>query len=146
MSLIYLNGEFKPIEEASVNILDRGFIFGDGVYEVIPIFNRKIFRFDEHIRRLENSLKAIYMDNPLEKKDWHEIFNKLINSLEQSNQSIYLQVTRGVTKRDHDISLADKPTILQIIDYGKEQIIKVAGPDYKPAIPYHNHDHKGHKH
>ena len=92
MGLVYLNGEYKPIEEASVNVLDRGFIFGDGVYEVIPIFNRKIFRFDEHIRRLENSLKAIYMNNPLEKKEWHNIFNRLINSSEHLNQSINLQI------------------------------------------------------
>jgi len=111
MSLVYLNGEYKLIEEASVNVLDRGFIFGDGVYEVIPIFNRKIFRFNDHIRRLENSLEAIYMNNPLEKKEWHNIFNQLINSSEHPNQSIYLQITRGVSKRDHDVSVADKPTV-----------------------------------
>ena len=111
MSLVYLNGEYKPIEEASVNVLDRGFIFGDGVYEVIPIFNRKIFRFSEHIIRLENSLKAIYMKNPLKENEWNEIFNKLIGSLEESNQSIYLQITRGVSKRDHDITIVNEPTI-----------------------------------
>jgi len=111
MSLVYLNGEFKSLAEASINVLDRGFTFGDGVYEVIPIFNRIIFRFDEHIQRLENSLEAIYMDNPLSKNDWYSIFNQLIDSIEQSDQSIYLQITRGVTDRDHDISLADSPTI-----------------------------------
>ena len=111
MSLVYLNGEFKPIEEASINVLDRGFTFGDGVYEVIPIFNRKIFRFSEHITRLENSLREIYMSNPLKENEWRDIFNKLIDSLEQANQSIYLQITRGVSRRDHDISIADKPTV-----------------------------------
>ena len=111
MSLVYLNGEFKPIEEASINVLDRGFTFGDGVYEVIPIFNRKIFRFSEHIMRLENSLREIYMSNPLKENEWRDIFNKLIDSLEQANQSIYLQITRGVSRRDHDISIADKPTV-----------------------------------
>jgi len=111
MSLVYLNGEFKPIEEASVNVLDRGFTFGDGVYEVIPIFNRKIFRFSEHIMRLENSLREIYMNNPLKENEWRDIFNKLIDSLEQANQSIYLQITRGVSRRDHDISIAGKPTV-----------------------------------
>ena len=111
MSLIYLNGEYKPIEEASINVLDRGFIFGDGIYEVIPIFNRKIFRFSEHIMRLENSLKAIYMKNPLKENEWSDIFNKLIGSMEESNQSIYLQITRGVSKRDHDITIASEPTI-----------------------------------
>jgi len=111
MSLVYLNGEFKPIEEASISVLDRGFTFGDGVYEVIPIFNRKIFRFSEHITRLENSLREIYMSNPLKENEWRDIFNKLIDSLEQVNQSIYLQITRGVSRRDHDISIADKPTV-----------------------------------
>ena len=111
MSLVYLNGEYKPIEEASVNVLDRGFIFGDGVYEVIPIFNRKIFRFSQHITRLENSLKAIYMKNPLKESEWREIFNKLTDSLEESNQSIYLQITRGISKRDHDVAIASEPTI-----------------------------------
>lgn len=111
MTTVYLNGEFKPLAEASINVLDRGFTFGDGIYEVIPVFNRKIFRFDEHLQRLENSLKAIYMDNPLTKEDWSVIFNQLIDGLEEKDQSIYLQVTRGVSERDHDIALADKPTI-----------------------------------
>jgi D-alanine transaminase len=111
MTIVYLNGEFKPLAEASINVLDRGFTFGDGVYEVIPVFNRKVFRFDEHIQRLENSLKAIYMNNPLTKDDWNSIFNQLIDALEESDQSIYLQITRGVTERDHDISLAENPTI-----------------------------------
>ncbi len=111
MTTVYLNGEFKSLAEASINVLDRGFTFGDGVYEVIPVFNRKVFRFDEHIQRLENSLKAIYMDNPLTKDNWHAIFNQLIDALEQADQSIYLQITRGVTERDHDISLAENPTI-----------------------------------
>ena len=111
MTTVYLNGEYKPLAEASLNVLDRGFTFADGVYEVIPVFNRKLFRFEEHYQRLLNSLKAIYMDDPLTKKEWLDIFNKLIDTVEEANQSIYLQITRGVTERDHDISLADKPTL-----------------------------------
>jgi D-alanine transaminase len=111
MSIVYLNGEYKPLADATVNVLDRGFTFGDGVYEVIPVFNRKIFRFDEHHQRLVNSLNAIYMDDPLTKEEWSTIFNKLIDTLDEADQSIYLQITRGVTERDHDISLADKPTV-----------------------------------
>ncbi len=114
MSLVYLNGEFKPLSEASVNVLDRGFTFGDGVYEVIPVFNRRVFRFDEHMQRLENSLNAIYMDNPYSAEEWQSIFKRLIDSIEEENQSIYLQITRGVSERDHDISLADKPTVFVI--------------------------------
>jgi len=111
MSLVYLNGEYKSLADASINVLDRGFTFGDGVYEVIPIFNRTIFRFNEHMQRLENSLNAIYMDNPLAKDDWYAIINQLIEAIDQPDQSIYIQITRGVTDRDHDISLADNPTI-----------------------------------
>ncbi|MBK69492.1 MAG: D-amino acid aminotransferase [Legionellales bacterium] len=111
MSLVYLNGEFKPIEEASVNVLDRGFIFGDGIYEVIPVFNRKIFRFDEHMRRLETSLNKIYMKSPLSSKELFSIFEQLINSMEEYDQSIYLHITRGVSDRDHDISIANEPTV-----------------------------------
>ena len=114
MTLVYLNGEFKPLAEASINVLDRGFTFGDGVYEVIPIFSRTIFRFEEHMQRLESSLNAIYMDNPYSKEDWSSIFQKLIDSVDLPEQSIYLQITRGVSERDHDISLADKPTIFAI--------------------------------
>ncbi len=111
MTTVYINGEFKPLAEASINVLDRGFTFGDGVYEVIPVFNHKIFRFDEHIQRLDKSLKAIYMNNPLTKDEYLNIFNQLIDSLDETNQSIYLQITRGVTDRDHDISIADNPTV-----------------------------------
>lgn len=111
MATVYLNGEYKALAEASINVLDRGFTFGDGVYEVIPVFNRKIFRLDEHMQRLKNSLQAIYMDDPLSKQEWLAIFNRLVESEESANQSIYLQITRGVTERDHDISLADNPTV-----------------------------------
>lgn len=111
MTLVYLNGEFKPLAEASINVLDRGFTFGDGVYEVIPVFSRTIFRFDEHLQRLENSLSAIYMGNPYSKEEWSSIIQRLIDSVEQSEQSIYLQITRGVSERDHDITLADNPTV-----------------------------------
>jgi len=111
MTTVYLNGEYKPLAEASINVLDRGFTFGDGVYEVIPVFNRKVFRLDQHLDRLNNSLQSIYMENPLSKDEWLTIFNKLVDREEEVNQSIYLQITRGVTERDHDISLADSPTI-----------------------------------
>lgn len=111
MSLVYLNGEYMPLAEASVSVLDRGFTFADGVYEVIPVFNRKVFRFEQHIQRLENSLAAIFMENPCSIDTWFGIFKKLISSVEQTEQSIYLQITRGVTERDHDISFADNPTV-----------------------------------
>ena len=111
MSLVYLNGQYVELEQANVNVLDRGFTFADAVYEVIPVFNGSVFRFEEHIQRLENSLREIYMENPLPPGQWQEIFERLIKAVSAPDQSIYLQVTRGVTERDHDIDLADIPTI-----------------------------------
>ncbi len=111
MSLVYLNGEFKPLESATLNVLDRGFTFGDGVYEVIPVFNRKVFRFEQHMQRLTNSLESIYMSLDITNQQWQEIFTRLIDDSPDPHQSIYLQVTRGVSPRDHDIDLADEPTV-----------------------------------
>lgn len=111
MALVYLNGEYKPLAEATVNVLDRGFIFGDAVYEVIPVFNRKIFRLEAHLQRLENSLAAINLYNPLTKSDWYAILQKLIETVSQEDQSLYIQITRGVSERDYDMSLADAPTV-----------------------------------
>ncbi len=111
MQLVYLNGEFKPIAEANINVLDRGFTFGDGVYEVIPVFNRVVFRIDEHLKRLKNSLNAIFMEMPFNKDEWQEIFQQLVASVDANEQSIYLQITRGISEREHDISLANSPTI-----------------------------------
>ena len=111
MSLVYLNGEYVELEQARVNVLDRGFTFADSVYEVIPVFNGSVFRFEEHIQRLDNSLREIYMENPLQPGQWQEIFTRLTQAVATADQSIYLQVTRGVTERDHDIDLADTPTV-----------------------------------
>ncbi len=111
MSLVYLNGNYVELEQARVNVLDRGFTFADAVYEVIPVFNGSVFRFEEHIQRLDNSLREIYMENPLQPGQWQEIFKRLTQAVATPDQSIYLQVTRGVTERDHDIDLADTPTV-----------------------------------
>lgn len=111
MSLVYLNGDYVELEQARVNVLDRGFTFADAVYEVIPVFNGSVFRFEEHIQRLDNSLREIYMENPLQPGQWQEIFKRLTQAVATPDQSIYLQVTRGVTERDHDIDLEDTPTV-----------------------------------
>ncbi len=111
MSLVFLNGNYLELKDAQINVLDRGFTFADAVYEVIPVFNGCIFRMEEHMQRLDNSLAEIYMDNPLSVEQWLSIFNKLIESVAVPNQSIYLQVTRGVTDRDHDIDLATEQTV-----------------------------------
>ena len=78
-SIVYLNGLYLPIEEAKISVLDRGFTFGDGVYEVIPVYHGNIFRLKEHIERLNNSLDEIYIDRPHNMARWQEILRELIN-------------------------------------------------------------------
>jgi len=111
MQTVYLNGEYLPLDAARVSVLDRGFTFGDGVYEVLLVYKRKIFRLEEHLRRLDNSLAAIYMDNPLTRDAWCQVMHRLIEDNPADNQSLYLQVTRGISARDHAIHLAHKPTV-----------------------------------
>ena len=112
MGQIYLNGNFLPLEEARISVMDRGFLFGDGVYEVIPAYYGKPFRLAEHLRRLDNSLKNIQMQNPLSHADWERVINQLIEQHPQKNQSVYLQVTRGIhDKRDHNIPEHVTPTV-----------------------------------
>jgi D-alanine transaminase len=100
---IYLNGAFMPIAEAKVSVLDRGFIFGDGVYEVIPVYSRRPFRLPEHLRRLQHSLDGIRLANPHDDKEWTRIIGELIarNAALGEDQYLYLHITRGVAKRDH---------------------------------------------
>ena len=98
---VYLNGAFMPIEEARVPVLDRGFIFGDGVYEVIPVYSRRPFRMEEHLRRLQHSLDGIRLPNPHSTAEWHAILSELIARNAPDDQYLYLHITRGVAKRDH---------------------------------------------
>lgn len=98
---VYLNGQFMPIEEARIPVLDRGFIFGDGIYEVIPAYSRHVFRLAEHLRRLQYSLDGIRLPNPHSNQEWTGIITDLIKRNEAEDQYIYLHVTRGVAKRDH---------------------------------------------
>lgn len=93
---VYLNGQYLPMEESQISTQDRGFLFGDGVYEVIPVFERNMFEFDAHYQRLENSLQAVSIANPLDKQQWKTILNSLISKHEWNNQFLYLQITRGV--------------------------------------------------
>ncbi len=93
---VYLNGQYLPMIESQISTQDRGFLFGDGVYEVIPVFNKKLFEFDAHFERLENSLKAISIANPLTKKEWFKLLEILIEKHPWENQFLYLQITRGV--------------------------------------------------
>ena len=111
MSIIYLNGKFVPDEAACISVLDRGFIFGDGVYEVIPAYHGCLFRLSEHLQRLQNSLDAIRITNPHSAQEWQTILNTLIDKNHGGDLSVYLQVTRGVAKRDHALPKDITPTV-----------------------------------
>jgi D-alanine transaminase len=109
---IYLNGQYMPIEEAKISVLDRGFIFGDGVYEVIPVYSHKAFRLEEHLLRLQHSLDGIKLANPHSAGEWAGIINELIARNAGEDQYLYLHITRGVAKRDHAFPNPPvKPTI-----------------------------------
>lgn len=114
--IVYLNGEFMPLEEARISPLDRGFIFGDGVYEVVPVYSRRPFRMAEHLRRLQHSLDGIRLVNPLTDAQWTQLMTDIIakNADAGDDQSVYLQVTRGVAKRDHAFPKDVRQTIFMM--------------------------------
>ena len=112
MSTVYLNGDFLPEEDACVSVLDRGFIFGDGVYEVIPAYGRRPFRLQGHLERLQNSLDGVRINNPHDHDEWQYLIQKVIDANEGEDQSVYLQITRGAAKRDHAFPSEAKPTVL----------------------------------
>jgi D-alanine transaminase len=106
MALVYINGEYLPPEQARISPFDRGFLFGDGIYEVIPVFGGKPFRFKEHFDRLDKSLSEIGMRNPLTREQWQDIFSRLCTETGTADQSIYLQITR-----DHRFPENVTPTV-----------------------------------
>lgn len=99
--LVYLNGELMLLSEAKIPVLDRGFIFGDGVYEVVPMYARKLFRVGQHMTRLFRSLKSIRIHNPHSEKEWMALIDKVVSAHPSDDQLVYIQVTRGVAKRGH---------------------------------------------
>lgn len=111
MDTVYLNGEYMPAAEAKVSVLDRGFIFGDGVYEVIPVYGGRLFRLADHLQRLENSLQGIRLANPLSASEWQTMLTTLVEKNGRGDQSVYLQVTRGVARRDHAFPEATTATV-----------------------------------
>lgn len=112
MSLCYLNGEFQPLAAATISPMDRGFLFGDGVYEVIPVYSRRPFRLDEHLGRLQRSLEAIRLANPLSSAQWQEVVGRLVTEFESDDCSLLLQVTRGpMAVRNHAFPATISPTV-----------------------------------
>ncbi len=110
----WLNGRFLPLAEASIPVLDRGFIFGDGVYEVIPVYGRQPFRVGEHLARLARSLAAVRITNPHDEAAWTALIAELVALQDFADQSVYIQVTRGVAKRDHAFPKDTVPTVFMM--------------------------------
>jgi D-alanine transaminase len=115
-SLCYLAGEYMALRDARISVLDRGFMFGDGVYEVLPAYGGKVFRFEQHMARLNRSLAELRIPNPLARDQWMAVARRLIDDLRAHtnsvNQLVYIQVTRGVAVRDHVMPIGLKPTVL----------------------------------
>ena len=137
--IVHLNGEFMPLAEARVPILDRGFIFGDGVYEVIPVYSRHAFRLVEHLHRLQKNLDSIRLANPHSDAEWSQLVHEMIERNDGDDQSIYFQITRGVAKRAHEFPAQVKPTVFMMstplvtppqeqIDHG---IACITGTDFR---------------
>jgi D-alanine transaminase len=115
----YLNGEFGPLREARISVLDRGFIFGDGIYEVVPVYAGRPFRFEQHMARLARSLAEVRIANPHEMSGWRALVDQLIQAnaaylgkaANEVDQFIYLQISRGVAPRDHAMPAGLTPTV-----------------------------------
>jgi D-alanine transaminase len=119
-SLCYLNGQVLPVSQARVSVLDRGFIFGDGVYDVVPVYRRRLFRFDEHVARLERSLAKLRIPNPFSRDQWLEHVRPLVAALADDSgaedQVVYVEVTRGVAPRDHVMPAGIEPTVFIMVN------------------------------
>src|SRR6185436_649852 len=112
--MVFLNGKFLAIEDAKVSVLDRGFIFGDGVYEVVPVYSRVPFRLEEHLARLERSLSETAIRNPYSRPQWRDFIFRVIDAQPFEDQGVYFQVTRGVAKRDHAFPKNAEPTVFMM--------------------------------
>ena len=137
MSMVFLNGKLLPPDEAKVSVLDRGFIFGDGVYEVVPVYSRVPFRLDEHLARLERSLGETKIRNPYARAQWREHIYRIVDAQSFEDQAVYFQVTRGVARRDHAFPKNVEPTVFMmsnpLVNPPAEQVQKggaaVSAPD-----------------
>jgi D-alanine transaminase len=111
---VYLNGQFLALENAKVSVLDRGFIYGDGVYELVPVYGRRPYRLRQHLARLQRSLDGIRLRNPHTDAEWEAIILELIGRMPFADQGVYFQITRGVAKRDHAFPAGVAPTVFMM--------------------------------
>ena len=127
MTIAYLNGEFQPLEDTRISPLDRGFLFADGVYEVIPVYAGRLFRADAHLARLERSLASIRIEGPWGRAGWNTLLDGIVERNGGGHQAVYLQVTRGVAPRDHAFPGSVAPTVFAMtrILNGDPQILPI---------------------
>ncbi|HEY3698842.1 MAG TPA: aminotransferase class IV [Spongiibacteraceae bacterium] len=129
MSTVYLNGEYLPVEQAHVSVMDRGFLFGDGVYETIPVFGGRCFRVAEHLQRLDYSLRETGIPQPLTHAQWEAVFAQLIEAHGGGDQAIYLQITRGVApQREHKFPQPCVPTVFAMARALAAPAIEIPAP------------------
>lgn len=126
--IVYLNGDYVPIEQAQVSVMDRGFLYGDGIYEVIPVFGGRLLRDTQHLRRLQNSLDRVGLANPYSSEEWRSLFFQLLEKNPGEDRSIYLQITRGAyTQRDLELRGAKcVPTVFIMVSQLKPVDIALA--------------------
>ncbi len=110
-TLCHLNGQMLPLRDAKISVLDRGFIFGDGIYEVIPVYGRRCFRFDAHLARLSRSLAKLRIPDPHTRDGWLALVRELVAAQPADDQMVYIEITRGVALRDHVMPEAITPTV-----------------------------------
>ncbi len=111
MPIAYLNGDYLPLEECKISALDRGFIFGDAIYELIPVYHSVPFYLDAHLERLYRSLQQVQISNPYSQQQWKEIVQRLIDKSGLQQLSVYIQISRGVAPRDHAFPVGTSPTV-----------------------------------
>ncbi len=139
MGIVYLNGEFLPVERAQISVMDRGFVFGDGIYEVIPVYGGRLFRLEQHLQRLARSLAEIRLLNPLSSDEWRRCLQDLVTRNGAGDQSVYVQITRGVAPRDHAFPKEVKPTVYaassplrpQAAEVAKHGVAAISLPDIR---------------
>lgn len=125
--IVYLNGQYLPVKEATISVMDRGFLFGDSVYEVVPVFGNKMLRLDEHLARLQNSLNRICLPNPHDDAEWAKIFSDLLEKNTGEDRAIYLQVSRGAYAK-RDLSIPEQ-TDIQFQSTVFAMVLQVTPPD-----------------
>lgn len=143
---VFLNGSFMPLEDAKVPVLDRGFIFGDGIYELVPVYSRVPFRLDGHLARMERSLSEVGIRNPYPRAEWTALIGQMIERQPFDDQAVYWQITRGVARRDHAFPKDTEPTVFMmsnpLVNPSKAVIENGAAAISAPDFRWHRCDLK----